>query len=98
MFSEMMRMKQNGKIPSPKPVHFNLQEINKEYHYIFSSFIVHIRYFTDILNMLQGVYIFMIFVCKRNVYEVIFGEKGKTREGLEMRASANATRYTNKHD
>ena len=29
-------------------------------------------YFTDVLNMLQGVYIFIIFVCKRNVFKVVF--------------------------
>ena len=39
------------------------------------------RYFTDILNMLQGVYIFLIFVCKRNVYEVTFGRKDKNDGG-----------------
>ena len=32
----------------------------------------HHWYFTDILNMLQGVYIFIIFVCKRNVFRIIF--------------------------
>ena len=32
----------------------------------------HHWYFTDCLNMLQGVYIFIIFVCKRNVFKVIF--------------------------
>ena len=41
------------------------------------------RYFTDILNMLQGVYVFLIFVCKRNVYEVLFGTKGP-KEEVEM--------------
>ena len=29
-------------------------------------------YFTDVLNMLQGVYIFIIFVCKRNVFKIVF--------------------------
>ena len=32
----------------------------------------HHWYFTDCLNMLQGVYIFIIFVCKRNVFRVVF--------------------------
>ena len=30
------------------------------------------RYFNDVLNMLQGVYIFIIFVCKCNVFKVVF--------------------------
>jgi hypothetical protein len=40
-----------------------------------------LRYVTDVLNMLQGFYIFIIFVCKRNVLNVIMGKKrgrGKT--------------------
>merc|ERR1712142_46966 len=28
-------------------------------------------YLTDVFNMLQGFYIFIIFVCKRNVYDAI---------------------------
>nr|XP_040579384.1 G-protein coupled receptor Mth2-like isoform X1 [Lepeophtheirus salmonis] len=34
-------------------------------------------YFTDILNMLQGFYVFLIFVCKRNVIEVILKKDSK---------------------
>ena len=32
----------------------------------------HHWYFTDCLNMLQGVFVFIIFVCKRNVFNVVF--------------------------
>ena len=35
------------------------------------------RYFTDILNMLQGFYVFLIFVCKRNVYQEILKKTGR---------------------
>ena len=35
------------------------------------------RYFTDILNMLQGFYVFLIFVCKRNVYQEIVKKTGR---------------------
>ena len=34
-------------------------------------------YFTDVLNMFQGVYVFVIFVCKRNVIFAILGVKDK---------------------
>ena len=37
----------------------------------------HFRYFTDILNMLQGFYVFLIFVCKRNVYQEILKKTGR---------------------
>ena len=30
------------------------------------------NYFIDVLYMLQGVYIFIIFVCKRNVFKIVF--------------------------
>ena len=32
-------------------------------------------YFTDAINMLQGFYIFLIFVCKRNVFRAIMDVK-----------------------
>ena len=32
----------------------------------------HHWYITDCLNMLQGVFVFIIFVCKRNVFNVVF--------------------------
>ena len=32
----------------------------------------HHWYFIDCLNMLQGVFVFIIFVCKRNVFNVVF--------------------------
>ena len=38
-------------------------------------------YFTDILNMCQGFYIFIVFVCKRNVFNMVFAQdtpQGKT--------------------
>ena len=31
------------------------------------------RYVTDMMNMLQGVYIFWAFVCNRRVLNIIFG-------------------------
>ena len=35
------------------------------------TFDIDFRYLTDILNMMQGFYIFLIFVCKQNVYEAL---------------------------
>ena len=51
--------------------------------------------------MLQGVYVFLIFVCKRNVYEVIFKrkyanleeEKGK---GVELSRQTKEKGYASK--
>ena len=37
------------------------------------------RYVTDILNMLQGFYIFIIFICKRNVIEASLKQLGKDK-------------------
>jgi hypothetical protein len=37
------------------------------------------RYLTDIMNMLQGFYVFVIFVCKRNVAHVVLGKKRADR-------------------
>ena len=34
--------------------------------------------------MLQGVYVFLIFVCKRNVYEVTFGRRSETHEKQQI--------------
>ena len=31
------------------------------------------RYFFDVLSMLQGVFIFIVFVCKRSVLKVVTG-------------------------
>ncbi|TRY73580.1 hypothetical protein TCAL_05031 [Tigriopus californicus] len=43
------------------------------------------RYFTDILNMCQGFYIFFVFVCKRNVFKVIFPNRGSaSRNGAAV--------------
>ena len=36
---------------------------------------IHSRYVTDMLNMLQGVYIFWAFVCNRRVLNIIFGRE-----------------------
>ena len=44
------------------------------------------RYVTDLINMLQGVYIFLIFVCKRNVIQTILG-KGKLRKSRVTKSS-----------
>ena len=33
------------------------------------------RYVTDMMNMLQGVYIFWAFVCNRKVLNIIFGRE-----------------------
>ena len=35
----------------------------------------HFRYFADVLNILQGVYIFVIFVCKKDVLTVIINKE-----------------------
>ena len=35
------------------------------------------RYVTDIINMLQGVYVFIIFVCKRNVLGLLLNNRRK---------------------
>ena len=40
------------------------------------------RYFADVLNIIQGVYIFIIFVCKRDVFNVIF-KKGTISNELD---------------
>ena len=39
-----------------------------------------IRYLTDVLNMMQPVYVFIIFVLKRNVIETIQGKDKKKRK------------------
>merc|ERR1712008_133774 len=47
---------------------------------------------TNILNMLQGLYIFLIFVCKRNVFEAISKMRkggGQTPTGLNLLRSRN---------
>ena len=38
------------------------------------------RYFTDVMNMLQPVYVFIIFVMKRNVINMILGRDKKGRK------------------
>ena len=34
-----------------------------------------LRFLTDILNMLQGVYFFWAFVCTRRILNIIFGKE-----------------------
>ena len=41
---------------------------------------IYFRYFTDVLNILQGVYIFLIFVCKKSVLNVIIGREVNDNE------------------
>ena len=50
------------------------------------------RYFTDILNMLQGFYIFLIFVCKRNVYTAIMIIIG--RKAANYQDKTNTTKFS----
>ena len=40
-------------------------------------------YFTDVLNMLQGFYIFFVFICKRKVFNVICGDDKNRNRGQE---------------
>ena len=44
------------------------------------------RYITDTLNMLQPVYVFMIFVLKRNVINVILGRDIKKRKTITAKS------------
>ena len=41
--------------------------------------------FTDVLNMLQGVYVFWAFVCTRRIANIIFGRRNvdKVSEGID---------------
>ena len=50
------------------------------------------RYVTDIINMLQGVYIFIIFVCKRNVFDLLLN---RARRGGQTTNSNRANRVIN---
>ena len=47
-------------------------DINCEHSYF--------RYFTDVLNILQGVYVFIIFVCKKSVLNVILGKRADNNQ------------------
>ena len=56
-------------------------------------------YFTDVLNMLQGFYIFAVFVCKRKVFNVIFGldsnRPGMERGNTLVSSIRSSVRYQN---
>ena len=43
-----------------------------------------LRYFTDVLNMLQGVYVFWAFVCTRRIANIVFGHENvnKVSQGI----------------
>ena len=59
---------------------------------IYVKNILWFRHLTNILNMLQGLYIFLIFVCKRNVFEAI----SKMRKGSQNLTGLNLLRSKNK--
>ena len=59
---------------------------------IYVKNILWFRHLTNILNMLQGLYIFLIFVCKRNVFEAI----SKMRKGSQTLTGLNLLRSKNK--
>ena len=42
------------------------------------------RYVSDVLNMSQGVYIFLIFVCKRQVMDAVLGKKRSARLSAKL--------------
>merc|ERR1712186_114040 len=48
---------------------------------------------TDIINMLQGVWVFLTFVCKRNVFQVILRRRARLYSAvlLRSRSKSNAT-------
>ena len=57
----------------------------------------HYRYVTDIINMLQGVYIFIIFVCKKEVIEKLLKKMHMVTSFVQRTASTwtlSATRET----
>ena len=56
-----------------------------------NSFAFHSRYLTDVLNMLQPLYIFIIFVLKRNVIDVIKGKDKKKRPTKSKQTSKTKT-------
>ena len=47
-------------------------------YFIVTNF--HFRYFTDVLNMLQPVYVFIVFVMKRDVINAILGRTKEVRQ------------------
>ena len=48
-------------------------------------------WFTDVLNMLQGFYIFAIFICKRTVFNVVFNIKDNNAERGSARANSTSS-------
>ena len=56
------------------------------------------RYAVDVINMLQGVYIFIIFVLKRNVFYVVFNRKpGGRRSTVRSRSCKNEMSMTKRN-
>merc|ERR1712106_85817 len=45
-------------------------------------------YFTDCLNMLQGVWVFITFVCKRNVLKVVMRRTDRLYSGIVRQMSS----------
>ena len=52
------------------------------------------RYVTDFLNMLQGVFLFGFFVCKRNVKEAIFGKSLKRPQNQNAKSRITSATTT----
>ena len=50
-------------------------------------------WFTDFLNMMQGFYIFVIFICKRTVFNVVFGIK-ESRANNTTNVRGSSIRHT----
>merc|ERR1719251_739688 len=46
---------------------------------------------TDVINMLQGVWVFLTFVCKRNVLQVILRKRDKLYSAVLQRARSKST-------
>ena len=60
-----------------------------------SNHFCNFRYLTDVLNMLQPIYVFTIFVLKRNVIDVIMGRDGKKKKkGMTKSAKTKQTNLT----
>ena len=51
---------------------------------------------TDIINMLQGVWVFLTFVCKRNVLQVILRRRDKLYSAVLQRARSKSSKDLNK--
>ena len=62
-----------------------LQSSNVIWPYIYLSF--YNRIVADILNMLQPVYVFVIFVCKHNVLNIILGHDARRTTAISSAAA-----------